>query len=88
MSIDKDVLKARLSEIYFTMNELQRLTSKPFNQLNVDGKYSMRYNIIVLAESIVSLCMHISTEVYGKTPTSYRDAVNIEKIRGVFQVEG
>ncbi|MEM2094599.1 MAG: HepT-like ribonuclease domain-containing protein [Candidatus Bathyarchaeia archaeon] len=26
-------------------------------------------------ESIVSLCMHVATEAYGKTPTSYREAV-------------
>ncbi|MEM3437168.1 MAG: HepT-like ribonuclease domain-containing protein [Nitrososphaerales archaeon] len=35
----------------------------------------MRYNIVVLVESIVSLCIHVATEAYGKTLTSYREAV-------------
>lgn len=28
-------------------------------------------------ESIASLCMHVAVEAYGKTPTSYRDAVRM-----------
>jgi len=32
MPVDVDVLRARISEINFIMNELQRLTSKPFMQ--------------------------------------------------------
>jgi hypothetical protein len=38
MPMDADVLRARISEINFIMNELQRLTSKPFMQLSVDEK--------------------------------------------------
>ena len=77
MPVDGDVLKARISEVAFAMNELRRLVSKPFAQLNVDEKYSMRYNIVVLVESIVSLCMHIAVEVYAKTPASYREAIRL-----------
>ena len=66
MPVDVDVLRARISEINFIMNELQRLTSKPFMQLSVDEKYSMRYNVIVLVESIISLCIHIAVEAYSK----------------------
>jgi len=77
MPVDDDVLKTRISEVSFAINELRRLTSKPFTRLNVDGKYSMRYNMVVLAESLVSLCMHIAVEAYAKTPTSYREAVRV-----------
>ncbi len=37
----------------------------------------MRYNVVVLTESLVSLCMHIAVEAYNKTPTSYREAVKV-----------
>jgi len=77
MPIDSDVLKARISEITFVMNELRRLISKPFAQLSVDEKYSIRYNVIVLVESIVSLCMRIATEAYAKTQESYGEAVKV-----------
>ncbi|MEM1558256.1 MAG: DUF86 domain-containing protein [Thermoproteota archaeon] len=77
MPVDSDVLRSRISEINSTISELQRLTSKPFTQLSIDEKYSIRYNIVVLVESIVSLCMHIAVEAYIKTPTTYREAVKI-----------
>jgi len=77
MPVDADVLKSRVSEVVFAVKELERLTSKPFSQLSADEKYSMRYHVIVLVESLVSLCMHVAVEAYGKTPTSYREAVKL-----------
>jgi hypothetical protein len=46
MPIDSGVLKARISEVNFAMNELRRLISKPFARLNVDEKYSIRYSMV------------------------------------------
>jgi len=77
MPVDSGVLKSRVSEITFTMNELRRLISKPFAQLNIDEKYSMRYNIIILVESTLSLCMHIAVEAHAKTPEFYREAIKL-----------
>ncbi|MCD6443555.1 hypothetical protein J7L70_00950 [Candidatus Bathyarchaeota archaeon] len=68
MPIDKDVLNARISDVRSALNELCRLVSKPFSFLSIDEKYSIRYNIVILVESLVSLCMHISMEAYSKTP--------------------
>ena len=75
LPVDKDVLRARVSEVNFAINELLRLTSKPFARLSIDERYAIRYNLIVLVESLVSLCMHIAVEAYGRTPSSYREAV-------------
>lgn len=77
MPIDKDVLNARISDVRSALNELCRLVSKPFSFLSIDEKYSIRYNIVILVESLVSLCMHISMEAYSKTPSSYREAIQI-----------
>jgi len=77
MLVDSDVLKVRISEVRLAMNELRRLTSKSFVKLNVDEKYSMRYNVVVLVESLVSLCTHIAAEAYVERPTSYREAVRV-----------
>jgi len=75
LPIDEDILRSKISEINFAISELLRLTSKPFVQLSIDEKYSIRYNLIILVESLVSLCMHIAVEAYAKTPLSYREAV-------------
>ncbi|MEM2049807.1 MAG: DUF86 domain-containing protein [Thermoproteota archaeon] len=77
MPVDGDVLRSRISDVNSTISELQRLASKPFMQLSIDEKYSIRYNIVVLVESVVSICMHIAVEAYVKTPATYREAVKI-----------
>lgn len=77
MPVDGDVLRSRISDVKSAIKELERLTSKPFTELNVDERYSMRYNIVVLVESLVSLCVHVATEAYDRKPTSYREAVRI-----------
>jgi uncharacterized protein YutE (UPF0331/DUF86 family) len=77
MPVDEDVLKTRISDVRLAAKELQRLASKPFVELNVDEKYSMRYNVVVLVESLVSLCVHIATEAYDQRPMSYKEAVRI-----------
>lgn len=91
MPVDDDVLRSRISEVRLAMDELQRLTSKPFAELNVDERYSMRYNIVVMVESLASLCVHLATEAYAQRPMSYREAVRavVEKmdLRGVEDLE-
>lgn len=77
MPVDDDVLRARISEVKLAIKELQRITSKHFSELNIDERYSMRYNLVVLVESLVSLCVHLTTEAYDLRPTSYKEAISI-----------
>ena len=75
MPVDSDIVRYRVSDVRLVMSELSRLTSKPFEDLSIDERYSIRYNIIVLVEALVSLCTHIAINDYGVTPRSYREAV-------------
>lgn len=68
MPADKDIVKAKINEIFETLAELQRITSKDFNEMSIDEKYSMRYNIIVLVEALASLCFYIAIEHYNFKP--------------------
>ena len=77
MPVDPTVLKHRIKEIRSSISELANLTSKPFEELNINEIYSIRYLIIVIVEALVSLCIHISTEAYNETPESYREAIRI-----------
>uniref|UniRef100_A0A7C5YSW3 DUF86 domain-containing protein n=1 Tax=Ignisphaera aggregans TaxID=334771 RepID=A0A7C5YSW3_9CREN len=52
MPLDRDLVDIRISDICEAINELKRLTSKSFSDMSIDEKYSMRYNIIVLVESL------------------------------------
>jgi uncharacterized protein YutE (UPF0331/DUF86 family) len=64
MPVDEDILRTRISEVRSAVNELKRLAYKEFRSLSLDERYSMRYNMVILVEAIVSLCLHIAVEAY------------------------
>jgi uncharacterized protein YutE (UPF0331/DUF86 family) len=80
MPIDRDLVKLRINDVYESISEPNRLTSKRFNEMSIDEKYSMRYNVIVLVEALASLCLHIALEHYGLRPESYAEC-----FRGVLE---
>ena len=66
-------LKDRIAEVRQVINELKKLSSNPYEELTVDEKNSIRYQIIVLAEAIGSICLHIAIEDLGYEPKSYTE---------------
>jgi len=83
MSINVDHFKQRINEILESKAELNRLTSKPYNRLSMEEKYAIRYHIIVLAESLGSICLQIATEDLKRTPQSYSECFKIIEERGI-----
>lgn len=75
MPVDLNVVKLRLNDIRFSIAEILRITKKDYSELSIDEKYAIRYNIIVLVESLVALCIHIAREEFNYIPKSYSDAV-------------
>jgi uncharacterized protein YutE (UPF0331/DUF86 family) len=73
MGVDIEYLKSRIKEIQDLIKEINRLTSKNFNKMSMDEKYSLRYQIIVLVEALGSLCLHIVIEDLGKEPESAQE---------------
>jgi len=73
--VDKEIVRKRVDDVRWTIGELRRLSSKEFEELSVDEKYAIRYNIVVLVESLASLCVHLASEDFGLRPSSYREAV-------------
>lgn len=58
-------LKQRISEVLEAKAELKRVTLKPYSKLSLDEKYAIRYHVIVLAEALGSICLHIAKEDFG-----------------------
>ncbi|MBS7629889.1 DUF86 domain-containing protein [Candidatus Bathyarchaeota archaeon] len=73
--VDRDFVNGKARDVRNAINELTRLASKRFEDMSLDEQYSMRYQLIVLTESVVSLCSHIALEAYGYEPSSYKDCV-------------
>ncbi|MHC1628520.1 MAG: type VII toxin-antitoxin system HepT family RNase toxin [Candidatus Nezhaarchaeales archaeon] len=82
MPVDKDLLRSRINDVRQAINDVLKLTSKPYEELDLYEKYAIRYNIITLTEAFVSICIHIASEAYNYTPSSYREAIKFvaEKI--------
>jgi len=74
VSID-EVVRRRVLDIENAMAELRRLTSKEFREMSLDEVYSMRYNVIVLAEALTALAAHVLVERFGYRPRTYVEAV-------------
>ncbi len=83
MPVDVNQLKQRIAEVLGAKAELKRLTSKPFVELNLETKYAIRYHVIVLAEALGSICLHIATEEFSQTPFSYSECFTFLDEQGV-----
>ena len=49
----------------------------------MDEKYAVRYHIIVLAEAVGGICLHIAKEDLGQEPLSYSECFKILDEEGV-----
>ncbi|MEM0008076.1 MAG: DUF86 domain-containing protein [Candidatus Bathyarchaeia archaeon] len=83
MPVNIEHIKQRIVEILETINELKRLTSKPYAELSLNEKYAIRYHIIVLAEALGGLCFQIATEDLNRTPSSYSQCFKILEEEGI-----
>lgn len=84
LSVDVNYLKGRISEISEAVSELRRLTSKSYSALTMDEKYSIRYHVIVLAEALGGICIHLATEDFSQEPRSYAECFRMLEAKAVF----
>src|SRR3989304_4029661 len=83
MPVDVGQLGQRMLEVLDSKAELKRLTLKPYGELSLDEKYAVRYHIIVLAEAVGGICLHIAKEDLGQEPLSYSECFKILDEEGV-----
>ena len=78
--LDNGVVESRINDVYEAISELKRLASRRFEKMNVDERYSMRYNVIVLVESLASPRLHLALDYYGLRPESYSECFRMVSI--------
>ena len=83
MPVDVSQLKQRINEVLDAKAELKRLTLKPYVELSVDEKYAIRYQIIVLAEALGGICLHIAKEDLEQEPLSYSECFRLLDEEGI-----
>lgn len=83
MTVDVNQIKQRLKEVLDAKAELKRLTLKPYAELNIDEKYAIRYHVIVLAEALGNVCLHVAKEDLKQEPLSYSECFRLLDEEGV-----
>lgn len=83
MPVDASQLKQRITEVLDAKAELKRLTLKPYAKLSMDEKYAVRYHIIVLAEALGGMCLHVAKEDLNQEPLSYSECFRLLDEEGI-----
>jgi uncharacterized protein YutE (UPF0331/DUF86 family) len=83
MPVDVSQLKQRIAEVLDAKTDLKRLTSKTYETLSGDEKFAIRYNVIVLAEALGSICVHIAIEDLGQAPGSFSGCFELLDEKGI-----
>ena len=77
MPVDVSQIKQRLTEVLDAKAELKKLTGKPYEKLDMNEKYAIRYHVIVLAEALGNVCLHVAKEDLKQEPLSYSECFRL-----------
>ncbi|GEM_PF-7062551 len=48
-----------------SINIVEKICSKPYDELTIIDKHAIRYNIVIIVESILNICLHILRYEHG-----------------------
>lgn len=71
--MNTDFIEARIMEINDAIQMIKRLADKGFEELNVYERLSIRYLVIQLVESSVSMCLHVLMNVFGERAEGFSE---------------
>ena len=83
MPVDVSQIKQRLTEVLDAKIQLKKLTIKPYEKLDMNEKYAIRYHVIVLAEALGNVCLHVAKEEFRQEPSSYSECFRLLDDEGV-----
>jgi uncharacterized protein YutE (UPF0331/DUF86 family) len=82
VGVDRERVKKLISEIRNAILFISRCSKRPFEELTDSDKYAIRYNIIVIAEAISAIALHICRNIYDLEPETPTHALKLLADRG------
>ncbi len=82
MSVSKEFIKNLTRDIEYAVREVNRITSKSYDELSDEDKMAIRYELIVIAEALMALVMHIVRRDLNERPRTPINALMIARDRG------
>ncbi len=77
--VNKDFLRELLSDIEESINYILNLASKTYEELTDTEKFAIRYHIIVIAEALIMIVLHVIRRKYGYKPKTPIHAIGLLK---------
>lgn len=78
-SVNREFLEKLKKDITESKNIISNIVNKPYNKLSSVEKYAVRYHIIVVAEALIALTLHIVRRKYDLQPETPIHALKILK---------
>ncbi len=85
MGVDRERIKRFISEIRGAISFISKCSERPFEELTDSDKYAIRYNIIVIAEAISAIALHICRNIYGLEPETPIHALKLLADKNLIQ---
>jgi uncharacterized protein YutE (UPF0331/DUF86 family) len=85
VGIDRERIKRFISEIRNAILFISKCSEKSFEELTDSDKYAIRYNIIVIAEAVSAIALHICRNIYGLEPETPIHALKLLADRSFIQ---
>ena len=76
-SINREYVHKLIQEINETISATIVATNKPYDRLSMIEKYAIRYHLIVIAEALIALALHITRRMFNTRPETPIHALQI-----------
>ncbi|WP_054857257.1 DUF86 domain-containing protein [Vulcanisaeta sp. JCM 16159] len=86
MGVSKEFIRGLIRDVEDAINEIERITNKSYNELSDEDKMAIRYELIVIAEAVMALAMHIVRRDLSERPRTPINALMILRDKGLLMV--
>jgi len=78
-SISGEYIHKLIQEINETISAIVDATNKPYDRVNTVEKYAIRYHLIVIAEALIALALHIARRMFNTRPETPIHALQVRQ---------
>ncbi|GAB6947837.1 DUF86 domain-containing protein [Vulcanisaeta sp. JCM 16161] len=86
MGVSKEFIRGLIRDVEDAINEIERITNKSYNELSDEDKMAIRYELIVIAEAVMALAMHIVRRDLSERPRTPINALMILRDKGLLMM--
>ncbi len=85
--VNREFLRRLAGDVREAVNAVRGYVSKPYEELSEAERYAVRYHLIVLAEALASLALHVARRWLNVQPETPAHAFNLLRDGGLISEE-